>query len=238
MAAASSQPAPPARNKSDTWRVRAAQLQVTTPQHPPGWRSRFARISGPRPGSCGCPICNLVLTVSMSAELLGTPHASGKKKRKSSSSPQTDAALKRCSLSPQAVTVSNAVTFSPLRGSLARVMASAAATTSTHAQKKHCRDGRQHNRGRPSRQQWVTADKIKWIDRVHFERPREGVAPPLSILIRNCLVRNGIPFVTGNEGLLCRPPVMPGVLGEPPNQRRGAVLPATASSRLMLVRLR
>ena len=151
MAAASSQPAPPARNKSDTWRVRAAQLQVTTPQHPPGWRSRFARISGPRPGSCGCPICNLVLTVSMSAELLGTPHASGKKKRKSSSSPQTDAALKRCSLSPQAVTVSNAVTFSPLRGSLARVMASAAATTSTHAQKKHCRDGRQHNRGRPSR---------------------------------------------------------------------------------------
>ena len=90
MAAASSQPTPPARNKSDTWRVRAAQLQVTTPQHPPGWRSRFARISGPRPGSCGCPICNLVLTVSMSAELLGTPHASGKKKRKSSSSPQTD----------------------------------------------------------------------------------------------------------------------------------------------------
>ena len=138
MAAASSQPTPPARNKSDTWRVRAAHLQVTTPQHPPGWRSRSARISGPRPGSCGCPICNLVLTVSMSAELLGTPHASGKKKRKSSSSPQTDAALKRCSLSPQAVTVSNAVTFSPLRGSLARVMASAAATTSTHAQKKHC----------------------------------------------------------------------------------------------------
>jgi hypothetical protein len=133
----------------------------------------------------------------MSSDPAAAPQ--GKKRRKSISSPQTDAVLRRWSRSPQAA-ASDAVPMSPLRGAWASSLVSSPTQPAPkQAAKKHCTDARRHNKGSSTRKTWLLEEKLLWIDRVHFERPADREAPLQAVLIRKCLERNGYAFQTGEE---------------------------------------
>jgi hypothetical protein len=128
----------------------------------------------------------------MSSDPAAAPQ--GKKRRKSISSPQTDAVLRRWSRSPQAA-ASDAVPMSPLRGAWASSLVSSPTQPAPkQAAKKHCTDARRHNKGSSTRKTWLLEEKLLWIDRVHFERPADREAPLQAVLIRKCLERNGYAF--------------------------------------------
>jgi hypothetical protein len=144
------------------------------------------------------------------ADMVARPPSRPRRKRKGApESPQTEAAIARWSMSPD-TRDALPVGSSPLRwgGVLApspekQVGGAARDSSQGSSVRRESLDRTRHNKGAAVRQPYLVADKLKWLDRVHFEQaPPNQTQRKDAELIRRCLERHDKPFVTGPAGIV------------------------------------